>query len=68
MIENNRKFYYNQTTAPGLAYEAAAVRKLILEGKIESDSISHAESIQLANLMDTFRKQIGVTYPADQEE
>lgn len=67
LIKNTRKFYYNQSTAPGLAYEAAAARKLILAGKIESDSISHEESIQLAWLMDTFRKQIGVTYPADDE-
>lgn len=67
LIKNTRKFYYNQSTASGLAYEAAAARKLILAGKIESDSISHDESIQLAWLMDTFRKQIGVTYPADDE-
>lgn len=65
LIKNNGKFNY--TNSAGLAYQAVEVRKKILEGKIESDSMPHEETIQLAALMDTLRREIGVTFPADLE-
>lgn len=37
-------------------------------GKIECPQITHAESIELARLMDLLRKEIGVQYKEDFED
>lgn len=49
----------------GLGYEADEVRKCIRAGKIESENITHNESLIIARIEDELRKQIGVKYPAD---
>lgn len=49
----------------GLAYEAEEVRQCINNGLTESPKLTHAESLELAELMDTIRKAIGVTFPED---
>lgn len=50
----------------GLRYEADVVRKCIREGKTESEHVTHKESLLIACIEDEIRKQIGVTYPADE--
>lgn len=49
----------------GLRYEAEEVRRCIRNGLIQSPTVSHNESLIIANIEDEIRKQIGVVYPAD---
>lgn len=52
----------------GLRYEADEVRKCIRAGKLERDTITHKESLIIAHIQTEIRKQIGVKYPADDED
>lgn len=65
LIENTGTFNY--TNSAGLAYEAAEVRKQIIQGKIESDQITHEETLQLSGWMDILRKEVGVIFPEDSD-
>ncbi len=66
------EFEYPATAVPckswnrsGLRYEAIEVRKCLKAGKLESDRMSHKDSILLATIMDEIRKQVGVKYDVD---
>ncbi|KAK5639620.1 hypothetical protein RI129_012112 [Pyrocoelia pectoralis] len=56
---------YNYLNSSGLAYEAEEVRQCIKQGLTESPKITHAESLELAQLMDTVRKAVGTIFPQD---
>lgn len=60
------KWKTNFLNSEGLRYEAMEVRKCIKEGKLESDDVSHSESILLAHIEDSIRKQVGVVFPEDE--
>ncbi|KAK9880771.1 hypothetical protein WA026_013092 [Henosepilachna vigintioctopunctata] len=49
----------------GLLYEADEVKQCLEEGKLESPQITHCESIQLAQLMDLMRKEVGLRFKED---
>lgn len=51
----------------GLRYEPEEVRKCIRAGKLESEKISHKESLTIIRIADEIRRQIGVKYAADNE-
>lgn len=53
--------------ASGLSYQAEDARQCIKAGKIESEEITHEESIQLAGYMDAVRKEVGNVFPEDLE-
>ncbi|EFA11514.1 trans-1,2-dihydrobenzene-1,2-diol dehydrogenase [Tribolium castaneum] len=57
--------HFNFHKSVGLSYEAQHVRECIKAGKTESPYLTHAESIQLAQHMDTLQKLVGVVFPAD---
>ncbi|XP_055296396.1 trans-1,2-dihydrobenzene-1,2-diol dehydrogenase-like [Sitodiplosis mosellana] len=57
--------YFNLSGSCGLRYEAEEVRKCIREGKMESNLVTHNESLLIARIEDEIRKQIGVKYPED---
>ncbi|XP_045779857.1 trans-1,2-dihydrobenzene-1,2-diol dehydrogenase-like [Maniola jurtina] len=59
---------YNFVNSAGLVYEALETARCIKEGLIESPRMSHQESLVLAKLMDTVRKQVGVHYDVDDLE
>ncbi|XP_076626895.1 trans-1,2-dihydrobenzene-1,2-diol dehydrogenase [Colletes latitarsis] len=61
--EGGHKF--NFTNSAGLRYEAEEARKCILKGMIESQKVSHNDSLLIAQLEDEIRKQVGVVYPED---
>ncbi|KAJ8971448.1 hypothetical protein NQ314_000705 [Rhamnusium bicolor] len=65
LMESKGNFIYQNSV--GLAYEAEEARKCIKEGKLESVHITHEESIELAQLMDKLRQDVGVVFPADSE-
>ncbi|XP_022919777.1 trans-1,2-dihydrobenzene-1,2-diol dehydrogenase-like [Onthophagus taurus] len=55
----------NFQNSGGLAYEADEVRRCIKAGLIESPMLPHSESIELSEMMDSFRNDLGVIYPED---
>ncbi|KAK4871583.1 hypothetical protein RN001_015707 [Aquatica leii] len=56
---------FNYLNSSGLAYEAEEVRQCIKKGLCESPKLTHVESLELAKLMDTLRRLVGVTFPQD---
>ena len=59
------KIPFNYTTSAGLRYEAQHLRECLLKGLTESPVISLDETLLLAELMESVRKQVGVDYPQD---
>jgi dihydrodiol dehydrogenase / D-xylose 1-dehydrogenase (NADP) len=62
--KNPIKFINSQ----GLRYEAEETRRCIRAGLLESDSVTHAESVLIAEIEDELRRQVGVHYPEDDQE
>ena len=50
-------------TGMGFSYEIIECQKCILAGKTQSDLWSHQNSLDLINIMDEIRNQIGLKYP-----
>lgn len=59
------KMHYGNSE--GLAYEAEEVRKCINEGLLESPLMPLDESLVMAEIMESIRKQVGVIYPQDSQ-
>lgn len=59
------KHHFNYPKSCGLARrsEAEETQKCIREGKIESENVSHNDSLIIARIEDEIRRQIGVKYP-----
>lgn len=49
----------------GLSYEAQAVAEYVRNGAKESSLMPLAESIQVLQVMDEIRAQIGLVYPCE---
>ncbi|KAG6957056.1 hypothetical protein JG688_00011145 [Phytophthora aleatoria] len=49
----------------GFLYEAEAVTEAIHNNRIECSEYSHAESLGIMKIMDKFRHDLGLVYPAD---
>jgi predicted dehydrogenase len=47
----------------GYQYEAAEVQRCLRAGLLESPLVPHAVTLDVMDLLDTIREQIGVTYP-----
>uniref|UniRef100_A0A182J9J8 Trans-1,2-dihydrobenzene-1,2-diol dehydrogenase n=1 Tax=Anopheles atroparvus TaxID=41427 RepID=A0A182J9J8_ANOAO len=56
---------FNFNNSYGLRYEAEEVRQCIQAGRMQSESVSHADSLLIAHIQDEIRKQIGVEFPED---
>lgn len=63
MAKAEHEFIYRNSI--GLRYEPEEVRKCIRNGKLESDKINHNESLTIIRIADEIRRQIGVSYTAD---
>ena len=50
----------------GYEYEFSEAVRCIREGKLEPDSMPHADTIQVMEMMDSLRKEWGVVYPQEQ--
>nr|CAI5868715.1 unnamed protein product [Callosobruchus analis] len=66
-LPRSEKPYLHHNSA-GLCYQAEEARKCIISGQIECPHMTHAETIELARLMDLLRKEIGVIFPEDSQE
>ncbi|TCO43961.1 putative dehydrogenase [Kribbella antiqua] len=51
----------------GYHYEAAEVMRALRDGAVEVPSLPHAATIEILELLDETRRQIGVSYPGDDE-
>jgi len=58
----------NHIHSSGFSYEAGEVRKCLKEGLLESPLIPHEQTIVIAEIMESLRKQVGVVYPQDQPD
>ncbi|XP_004531308.1 trans-1,2-dihydrobenzene-1,2-diol dehydrogenase [Ceratitis capitata] len=56
------KYEFNYTNACGLRYEAEEVRKCIEKRLLECSLYTHAQSLELLQVVEEMRKQIGVVY------
>ncbi|XP_041975480.1 trans-1,2-dihydrobenzene-1,2-diol dehydrogenase-like [Aricia agestis] len=65
---HNLKIPSNFENSAGLVYEALEVARCIKEDLTESPRMSHRDSLVLAKLMDTVRKQVGVKFDVDDKE
>ena len=50
----------------GYEYEFSEAVRCIREGKLEPDSMPHADTIQIMEMMDSLRKEWGIVYPQEQ--
>jgi predicted dehydrogenase len=55
------------THGRGYHYEAAEVMRALRAGQIECPALPHAATIEILELLDETRRQIGVVYPGDDE-
>ncbi|HET6297369.1 MAG TPA: Gfo/Idh/MocA family oxidoreductase [Kribbella sp.] len=51
----------------GYHYEAAEVMRALRDGLVECPALPHAATIEILELLDETRRQIGVSYPGDDE-
>ncbi|XP_070574450.1 trans-1,2-dihydrobenzene-1,2-diol dehydrogenase-like [Ptychodera flava] len=58
----------NFINSAGLRYEAITARRCLLEGKRESELVSHEDSMTFAAIMETMRHNLGYTLPGEQEK
>jgi predicted dehydrogenase len=59
------KRYETKIEGQGRQYQAMHVEECVREGLIESPVMSLRESVEIMQVMDTVREQIGVTYPTE---
>ena len=60
---NQSETYDDHRTSHGFIFEMQHANDKIIEGKIESDIISHSRSNNIQETMTSVRKQIGLKYP-----
>jgi hypothetical protein len=51
----------------GYHYEAAEVMRSLRDGLVECPALPHKDTIEILELLDETRRQIGVCYPGDDE-
>ncbi|XP_055595256.1 trans-1,2-dihydrobenzene-1,2-diol dehydrogenase-like [Uranotaenia lowii] len=56
---------FNFPNSCGLRFEAEETRRCIREGRLESETVPHGESLLIARIQDQIRQQIGVQFPED---
>lgn len=56
------KYEFNYTNACGLRYEAEEVRRCIEKRLLECPLFTHAQSLELLEIGEEMRRQIGVNY------
>ncbi len=55
------------THGAGYHYEAAEVMRSLRAGEVECPALPHEATIEILELLDETRRQIGVSYPGDDE-
>lgn len=60
------RYDFKFNNSAGLRYEADEVRRCIRGNKLQSEVVSHNDSLTIAHIETEIRKQIGVVYPEDE--
>ena len=55
--------YPNTYTGHGLREQAETFKQLVRSGKLESDILTWADTVDIMKTLDTVREQIGLKYP-----
>ena len=55
-------YRYNFVNSENLKFEANHVRESLLEGRIQSEVMSHRDSVAIAKIQDELRRQLGVSF------
>jgi dihydrodiol dehydrogenase / D-xylose 1-dehydrogenase (NADP) len=63
-LNDDRSYSYNNSS--GLRYEQDHVYDLIQQGKLESDVISLQDTMEIQEMMQEIRNQLGVIFPHDE--
>uniref|UniRef100_A0A1B0GPG9 Trans-1,2-dihydrobenzene-1,2-diol dehydrogenase n=1 Tax=Phlebotomus papatasi TaxID=29031 RepID=A0A1B0GPG9_PHLPP len=66
-LPNGKDPHFNFPNSCGLRYEAEEVRQCIRAGLLQSEHVSHNDSLVIAKIEDEIRRQIGVKYDADEQ-
>ena len=61
----SRSRHLHPVRANGFEYEAEELMRCVAAGQLESSIVPWALSLQVVELMDAMRKQMGITYPAE---
>jgi len=64
-LPSGAKHKFNFTNSENFAHEASHVRECLLAGKTESPLVTLDETVVMAEIMESIRKQAGVVYPMD---
>lgn len=56
---------FEQRTPLGWQYQVAEVARCVAEGRLESDIMPHAATLEVLRVMDEARRQLGVAYPGE---
>lgn len=62
-LNDDRFYHYNHSS--GLRYEQDHVYELLEQGKLESDVMSPQHTIEVSEMLDEIRRQLGVVFPHD---
>jgi predicted dehydrogenase len=66
LVRAGRKDYvFDQRTELGWQYQIAAFSRCVSEGRLESDIMPHAATLDVMRVMDEARAQLGVAYPGE---
>lgn len=60
-----RDYVFDPGTELGWQYQVAAFARCVDEGRIESDIMPHAATLEVLRVMDEARSQLGVGYPGE---
>lgn len=64
-LPTGAKHKFNFKNSENFAHEASHVRECLLAGMTESPLVSLDETLVMAEIMESIRKQVGVVYPMD---
>ncbi|WP_298485691.1 Gfo/Idh/MocA family oxidoreductase [uncultured Maribacter sp.] len=64
--ENESSFFSMPRNGLGFTYEIEEVHQCILKNKTESELWNHQNSIDLAQLLDSIRKEVGIIFPFEE--
>jgi len=60
-----REVRFTQTTELGWQFQVAEVARCVRAGTLESEVMSHSDTLEVMEVLDEARRQLGVTYPGE---
>ena len=63
--DGRRAFEFSQNTPLGWQYQVAEVARCVTEGRTESSVMPHSATLEVMDVMDEARRQLGVVYPGE---